>query len=313
MALDSFPNTPHNARVVSLAENEQLWAAAPSGLIGYTGVTPILGDSSGRQVKVRAGVGGRIRGTRFNDALGTTVAVTTNTSGNPRIDLLVARLTRTNYTVSYVVIPGVAAAAPIAPQPVRNDTIDGSGVFDIPLAEIKVANGYTTIASTDVTNRAWWISSSGYQGLDAAKPPVEAGVFFRSNDSGITYIGTSGGSWQKVYYNSGWYQPAAPTGWTAQTLHFARVNDLVVMGVRLIRTGAALAATVSPVIATLPPAYWPDIDWPGVYHCTLPDHSSHVLVHADNGQVVFSGTSGGDGIAQNATILSSMAWPVGEP
>lgn len=314
MAIDSFPNTPHNNRAISLAENEQLLAPlGGTGLVGYTGVTPVYGDSTGRQVKVRAGVSGTIRGTRFNNATETVVALTTNTSGNPRVDLLVARLSRSNFTVSFVVIAGTPAATPLAPVSVRNDTVDGTGVWDLPLAEIRVANGYTTVASADVTNRAWWVSASGYHGLAAAVPPVEPGVLFRANDTGITYIGTSGGTWQKLYYNTGWKSVGVAAGWTALAFHFYRVGDLVVMNARLVRTGAAVAGTASVTMGTIADGWRPSMTVWGTYHCTAPDHSSHVAVNAD-GTIVFAGTGNTDsGIAQNANLMCNMVWPVSQP
>lgn len=316
MALDSFPNNAHNARAVTLAENEQLWAQTPSGLIGYTGVTPAYGDSTGRQVKVRAGTTGRIRGTKFTDAAGTIVAMTTNTSGNPRIDLLVARLSRPAtagvtpsdaYTVKYVVIPGAPAAAPVAPAPVRNETTDGSGYWDIPLATINVANNYTTVAATDVTNKAWWVSPSGYQGLDAAKPTtVEPGALYQAHDTGITYIGLAGGTWQRLYYNTGWKALTAPTGYTFAAMHFARAGDVVIMNARIIRSGTVVAAGTNATFGTLSTAFRPGMSIWGVYHCTSPDHSSHVVVNTD-GTIIFA-ADGTDTIAQNANLLSNMVW-----
>lgn len=313
MALDSFPNTPHNNRAISLAENEQLLAPlGGSGLVGYTGITPVYADSTGRQVKVRAGVHGWIRGTKFTNITETIVNVTTNTSGNPRVDLLVARVSRTNYGVTYVVIPGAASATPLAPQPVRNDTIDGSGVFDLPLAEIKVANAYTTVAAGDVKNRAWWLSLSGYQGFAAAPPPVEPGALFRANDAGITYIGTAGGAWQKIYNNGGWVGPVGvPAGWNPLAFHFCRVGDLVVMNVRIIRTGAAVNATTTTVMGNISASYRPAMTIWGVYRCTN-GNVSHAAVTAD-GEVQFAGTVNGVAIASGANLLCNMVWPVAEP
>lgn len=315
MALDSWPNAVHNARVVSLAENEQLWAATPSGLVGYTGVTPVYADSTGKQVKVRAGVNGRIRGTRFTNVAETVVALTNNTSGNPRVDLLVARLNRPatggvtpsdSYTVKFVVIAGVAAAAPVAPAPVRNETTDGSGFWDIPLAEIKVANNYTTVAAGDVTNRAWWVAPSGYQGFDAAKPTVEPGALYQAHDTGITYIGLNGGTWQRLYYNTGWKALNAPSGYSFAAMHFARAGDVVIMNARVIRTGAVVAAGTNATFGTLGTSFRPGMSVWGVYHCTAPDHSSHVVVNTD-GTIIFA-ADGADTISTNANLISNMVW-----
>lgn len=317
MALDSFPNTAHNNREISLAENEQLWAGTPSGLIGYTGVTPAYGDSTGRQVKVRALTAGRIRGTKFNDTAGTTVAMTTNTSGSPRVDLLVARLDRPAapdaYIVTYVVIAGVPAASPVAPQPVRTESLDGSGTWDIPIAEIRVANGYTTVAASDVTNRAWWISPSGFHGFDAAKPPAEGGALFRANDTGITYLGTPGGSWQRLYYNTGWQAlTISVSGWSALTFHFARSGDLVVMTARLQRTGSDLDASADSTFGTLDTTFRPGMTIWDSYHCSKTPHSAHCYVTAA-GTITFAGTSTtGQEIKTDAILYANMTWLAAE-
>lgn len=311
MAVDSFPNIPHNNRVISLPENEQLWAGAPSGLIGYTGVTPVYADSTGKQVKVRAGVAGRLRGTRFNNATETIIGpFANNTSGQPRIDLVCARLNRPGgYVIGYSIIAGIPAANPIAPQPVRNDTTDGSGFFDQPLAEVKIANNYTSVAGTDVTNRAWWIGPGGYHGFDAAKPPAEAGALFHANDAGITYIGTAAGSWQRLRYNTGWKALTAPTGYTFGAMHFARSGDLVVMNARIIVTRSTIASGTNLTFGTLAQTYRPGMTIWGVYHCTNPDHSSHVAAQAD-GRIIFAGAS--STIAQGSNLISNMTWLAAE-
>lgn len=319
MALDSFPNSTHNNRVISLAENEQLWAGTPSGFINYSGLAPAYADSSGRQVKVRAGVAGRIRGTKFTDVAGSTVAVTTNTSGNPRVDLLVARLSRPAtvgvspsdaYTVKYVVIPGAPAAAPVAPQPVRNETTDGTGFWDLPIAEIRVANGYTTVADVNVTNRAWWFSPSGYHGFDLARPPVEPGVLFRGHDTSITYIGTAGGTWQRLHYETGWKAFAEPSDWTFGAMHFARSGNLVVMNARAIRTGPPIGQFTNIIFGLLGTIFRPGMTVWGVHYCTSPDHASHVAVTAA-GQIIFA-ANGVNTVATNAEIISNMVWLAAE-
>lgn len=320
--MESFPNLAHNNRAITLPENEQLLAPLGlSGLLGYTGTVPVYSDATGgRAVKLRAGVKATIRGTRFNNATETVIGsdvIVANTSGLPRIDLVVLRLNReavspNAYTITPVVITGVPAATPLVPSPVRNDTTDGSGFWDIPLADFDVPNGATSIAVDKVRNRAWWVTGSGYTGLDAARPPVEAGVVFRANDTGITWMGTAAGGWQRLYYNTGWVNVTPPTGWAASTFSFARVGDLVVMSARITRTGAAVAATTSPVLYTVTEPFRPSQEVFGTYHCSHPDHSSHVVVGTD-GTITFGGTgTTGQHIEQGASLLSNMVWPAAE-
>lgn len=318
MASDSYPNNAHNNRAISLAELEQLGSApAMAGLTGYDGTTPVYADSTGRQVKLRAGVKGSIRGFRFINATETIIGntmIVANTSGNPRIDLVVARLSRAlaspnAYTIAAAVVTGTAAAAPVAPNPVRNEAGGSPDYFDIPLAEVDVPNGATSIASTQVRNRAYWITSSGYTGFSTAFPPAEPGLIFRANDTGVTYIGTSGGGWQRLYYNTGWKALPVPAGWSALAFHFNRCGDLVVMNARLARTGVDIPATTTPVFGALGEAFRPTMTMWGVYHCSLPDHSSHVAVDTE-GNIQFAGTgTPGLEIKQNSTLFSNMVWP----
>lgn len=317
MTVESFPNNAHNSRAISLPEHEQILAPfARTGFIGYSTTLPVLAGVAARTLLLRSGVRGTVRGTRFNITAEHTVGpdlIVANTSGQPRRDLLVMRLARdvadpNKFTVNPHVITGAPATVPVAPSPVRNDTIDGTGSWDLPVLDFPVAHGATTLTVNAADFRGWWTSPSGYTGLDAAKPPTEPGLIFRANDTGISYIATNTGTWQRIYSNTGWINVSAPSGWTASPFAFARVNDLVVMSARLVRTGAAISASTSPTLYTLAAAYRPAQAVYGVYHCTSPDHSSHVAVGAD-GAVIFAGTSNTDfPIAQGATLMSNMVW-----
>jgi len=71
--------------------------------------------------------------------------ITANTSGNPRIDRVVARNTIAS-GITIHVIPGTPAASPVAPDLVT----DGVTYYDVPLAWIEVANGATKIYTDDI-------------------------------------------------------------------------------------------------------------------------------------------------------------------
>lgn len=318
MAVDSYPNNAHNNRAISLAEHEQILRPfGRTGFLNYSATLPVYAGAAARTLFLRLGVQGTVRGTRFSITSEHTIGpdvILANTSGSPRRDLLVMRLDRqaadpNKFTISPVVITGAPAAVPVAPSPVNNDTLDGSGVWDFPVTEIPVPNGATTLTLASSDFRGWWCTPSGYTGLDAAKPPIEPGLIFRANDTGVTYVGSNVGKWQRLYINSGWINVGLPSGWSG-FLGFYKVGDLAVMSARVTRTGAALAATVSPLLYTVAESFRPAQATYGVYHCTLPDHSSHVAIGTD-GAVIFSGTATTAlNIAQNSTLLSNMAWPV---
>lgn len=105
-----------------------------------------IGDSTGMQVKVdtgRAWVAGHFY---ENDAQ-LTLAISSNASGNPRIDRVVIRADFTANTIAATVITGTPAASPVAPAITQS-----TSVWDIPLAQVAAANGAVTIAAGNVTD-----------------------------------------------------------------------------------------------------------------------------------------------------------------
>jgi microcystin-dependent protein len=73
------------------------------------------------------------------------VDISANTSGNPRIDRVVARNTIAS-GISIYVITGTPAVSPVAPDLVT----DGVTYYDVPLAWVEVANGATQILTADI-------------------------------------------------------------------------------------------------------------------------------------------------------------------
>lgn len=317
MTIESYPNSAHNSRAVSLAEHEQILVPfSRSGFINYSATLPVYASASPRTVLLRANVRGTVRGTHFNVTAEHTVGpdqILANTSGSPRRDLLVMRLNReatdpNQFTIAPVVITGTPSATPVAPSAVRDDTIDGTGVWDLPVTEISVPNGASALTLATSDFRGWWVTPSGYTGLDTAKPPSYPGMIFRANDTGITYVGTHTGTWQRIYSNTGWVNLAAPSGWSAQTFSFARAGELVIMSARIVRTGATVAGTVSTTMATLAEQFRPAQAVYGDYLCSNVDNNAHVAIGTD-GKVIFAG-SGATAltIQQGATLFSNMVW-----
>lgn len=311
MAYESYPNTPHAGRAVSLVEHELLTTASTrSGLVGppsiVAGTLPLFGDSSGRQVKVRAGVAANVRGTRFTNGTETIVPITANASGNPRIDLVVLRLNRATYEVTPVAIAGTPAASPAAPSPVRNAPGGNPDYWDIPLGEVTVANGAATITAGNVTNRAWWVTDSGYTGYSTARPPIEPGVIWRENDTGIAWIGTAAGGLEKLYH----YATAAladQTGWTTTDMQVTRSGLDVNLSVRILRSGAAIGATTSVVFTNIIPAlYRPGALIWDVYHVSDPSRAAVASVDTA-GTLQFS-RDNTNTINTNAVISCGMSW-----
>ena len=75
------------------------------------------------------------------------LTIADNTSGNPRIDRIVARLNQTDRKLEIVVKQGTAASSPSAPALTQTST-----VWEISLAKIAVANGFSTVITANITD-----------------------------------------------------------------------------------------------------------------------------------------------------------------
>lgn len=84
------------------------------------------------------------------------LAIAANASGNPRIDTIILRADYGLQTVVLAVLQGTAAASPTPPA--LTQTI--GTLYEIPLADIAVANGFTSIADTNITPRHEWANAS---------------------------------------------------------------------------------------------------------------------------------------------------------
>lgn len=195
MAQYSRPS-PDNGRVVTDDDYEALTLGyAVDGLIGSTADTyPVYADSTGRQVKVRAGKRALVRGYLWgaDPSSDETIATTTNTSGNPRIDRLVLRLDRTTHNVRTALLTGTPGASPAAPALTQNTST--SGMWEFPLARWQVASGYTTIAAGDIQPEGWYTIPDGsivwpstVTGWAPAGSALRAGLSGFEADSGFMY------------------------------------------------------------------------------------------------------------------------------
>lgn len=75
------------------------------------------------------------------------ILISDNSSGDDRIDLVTIRLDRDANTIEYHVEEGTPDPSPVAPTPVQDDV-----TWDLPLAQVYVADGATVINSADITD-----------------------------------------------------------------------------------------------------------------------------------------------------------------
>lgn len=108
---------------------------------------------------------GLIQGYFYETTAAVTLTVGANSSGNARVDTVVLRLDFASQTVRLAIKQGTPAASPVAPT-MQQD----ASFWEIPLANIAVANGFTTLAQTTITQRQRSVLASSLGWLPYAYP-----------------------------------------------------------------------------------------------------------------------------------------------
>ncbi len=79
-----------------------------------------------------------------------------NTSGQARIDRIVARLNIADRKIEFAVLKGTPAVSPVAKALTRTST-----VYELGLADITLANGYSTITESVINDKRWDVDLCG--------------------------------------------------------------------------------------------------------------------------------------------------------
>lgn len=88
-----------------------------------------------------------IRGIYYNNSASNTLTISAADPTNPRIDIVVIHADLSAKTVAAKVITGTAAPSPTAPALTQTST-----VWELPLAQIAVAAGATSLSNSNVTD-----------------------------------------------------------------------------------------------------------------------------------------------------------------
>ncbi len=206
MAESSWP-TVAGGRAVTDDQYELMAAGyAVDGVIGqWTDPAPVYADSSGRQVKVRANFTALVSGHGYSSGTSDTIlAVAANASGSTRIDAIVLGLNRTTQAVTSYVKTGTPGAG-VPPALTRNARGSGTGLWEIPIGQVSVANGAATLAAGTVTNIAWYSRLGTVATLSTSTLQPEATLYpFRQfTDTGVRYESISG-VWRAHPWQTAW-------------------------------------------------------------------------------------------------------------
>jgi hypothetical protein len=249
--------------------------------------TPIVyADSTGRRFKVRANTAYLVRGFRWEAGdEGLIVSLNANSSGNPRLDLVVLRLDRTNFTVRLQVIQGTPAAVPTLPAVTQQTTTTGR--YEVPIASVRVNNGATNIASGDVTSYEFWLAEPNVIGHSSTRPAVKPGSVWTEYDTGRGYLGLAS-KWHLFAEDASPYTFTANGSWDPDRFYCyaTRRNGWVMFQAMIYRKNGlsdAQPGTDIP-ICTLPDSYRPALNQYGDGAMTG-NAQVRIFVDRDDGKV----------------------------
>ena len=257
-----YPNPFHNGGDVTETEYEKFATGyIVDGIYSTSAVPPsdaplVFADSSGRQVKFKSNAPTFVRGGIWSSDSTVTVSVAANSSGSTRIDLATLRLDRAAST-DPVCAPHVITGTPgnNAPPPTQN--APGSGVWDLPMAEITVRSGVSAINASDIKPVAWYVGEPTYLCKSTTRPPHKFGRRIKEQDTGKEYV-SDGSNWTAVFDDSGWVTVAVNTanGWSASGRHqVRRINGAVYLQFEANRAGGDLSPSTDSHMGTIPTGF----------------------------------------------------------
>lgn len=222
--------------------SDQNWQQLYQSIIGYGAGRSNLGVllSSGvppfEALKVQAQVAptssidvlsgsALVQGIAYINTATVAFVIAANSSGNPRIDTVVLRADYALQTVRLAVKQGTPAASPAVPTLTQSV----STLWEIPLADIAVANGFATITDANITPRVEWANASPGVYLDGILN--NSGAELNTGDAVIWDITADRAVTTTTTYNH-----TRPAGvWVGRTAA-AGYGRVLVRGIGLVRT-----------------------------------------------------------------------------
>jgi hypothetical protein len=227
VAESSWPN-PATGRVVDDSGWEKLgigMGAAAAVYGDFTSPQLIYGDSTGMQIKVAADRYAIVRGhIWWSGSSIVTKTIAGNTSGSTRVDLVVLRFSRTTWDVTIQIVQGTPGAGP--PSSTKN--LGTTGVYELVLAQVTVANNASTITAANVNYVGTHVGSDG--NLQVADTASNSLTYVPQPYAGMRVsIAASGDVYTRNAANNGWLI-TSQTGITSYTPTFTTTGTQPVLG-----------------------------------------------------------------------------------
>ncbi|MEU7327238.1 hypothetical protein [Streptomyces parvus] len=254
MAQASWPSPAHNNRAITDAEYEQLAARfSDDGVYGTPLDAATVTAGVGLSVVVRPDVRASVRGHGWTSgSTGLTLPINPNASGQTRIDRVVLRLDRSDWTVRAVVKDGTpgAAAPPLTQAPGL------TGEWEILLAGVTVLTGATSVA---VTRGELYVGTRVRPALASHRNVMpQRGELAYETDSGRLSLYTGPAGWVPLYEpNTEVLLGAGYSSWVDEGQAVGqRSGNVVSLRISKKRTGSTFNATDADgsKLAVVPPA-----------------------------------------------------------
>jgi hypothetical protein len=253
VAQDSWPSPAHNARAVSDTEYEKIAARfSDDGVWGTPSDAAVVSAGIGRSVDVRAGVYASVRGHAWSSGTSAVnLAVTANSSGQNRVDRVVLRLDRSDWTVRAVVKTGTPGSG----APALSQSTGDTGTYEIPLAEVTIVSGASTVT---VTRKELYVGSRIRPALASSRNPTPfPGEMVFETDTKRVRVWT-GSAWLGIFEDSGIITADAKlSGWdiTASTVLQKRNGNVHLRMGSFQRNGSLASTAESRLPVLIPAAY----------------------------------------------------------
>ncbi len=282
------PNAdPDLDRVVSDVQFEQLSQLySGNGLYGLPTDPPLVyADATGRWVKLRPNRLALVQGHPWaSDGDGLVVPIAAAPAS--RVDLVVLRLDRATWKVTAEVRQGVAGGAAPAPLQQADVTGAGTGVWELPLAQVTVAAGVVSISAAAVKPVAWYLAPVPLSATSTTMPPLRPGQLVSVADQDRLVV-ASGSSWHVVSENGPAVKLTPSPGWdTARSLVYVRRrNGRVTFQALVFKANPSgdIPANTDVNICVLPAQYRPMLSfYTGGFHG---ETLARFYVNASNGLV----------------------------
>ncbi|WP_433224463.1 hypothetical protein [Microtetraspora malaysiensis] len=188
MAEISYPFASGPGSIITQEQWSRMASAwQDNGVDAVPGGSDLRVSSSGEPNKLKAAPGhANIAGFHYHLDADAEIGFTSNTSSNPRMDLVVLRLDRAANRIYLTVKAGVASASPVAPSPDRSWQSP-----EVPLATILVPANSTTVTPSNVVDvREYRGSRIGVVNDPGSLP--EGVIGYRPSDGSFYGMGKTG-------------------------------------------------------------------------------------------------------------------------